>query len=152
MRLVGLVVGLLIAALLLLAFWQHRAMARGLPPRIVCLSPVDAHMQAGPTAYEVVGTGSMAPFIPAAPAGSDPLKTVVALAKPSGSPFAAIQKGDLVVYRPRWASGLVIHQAAQHTSGGWIMSGLHNSQSESFEPITEKEFVAIIQTVYVWSP
>ena len=150
MRLVGLVVGLLLAALLLLAFWQHRAMARGLPPRIVCLSPVDAHMQAGPTAYEVVGTGSMAPYIPAAPKGADPLKTVVALAKPVSLPFKAIRKGDLVVYRPKWANGLVVHQAAQETASGWIMSGLGNKQSESFEPITEKEFVALIGAVYVW--
>ena len=150
MRLVGLVVGLLIAALLLLAFWQHRAMASGLPPRIVCLSPVDAHIQAGPTAYEVVGTGSMAPYIPAAPKGSDPLKTVVALAKPVSLPFKAIRKGDLVVYRPKWANGLIIHQAAQETASGWIMSGLGNKQSESFEPITEKEFVALIGAVYVW--
>ena len=150
MRLVGLVVGLLIAALLLLAFWQHRAMASGLPPRIVCLSPVDAHMQAGPTAYEVVGTGSMAPYIPAAPKGADPLKTVVALAKPVSLPFKAIRKGDLVIYRPKWANGLIIHQAAQETASGWIMSGLGNKQSESFEPITEKEFVALIGAVYVW--
>ena len=150
MRLVGLVVGLLIAALLLLAFWQHRAMASGLPPRIVCLSPVDAHIQAGPTAYEVVGTGSMAPYIPAAPKGSDPLKTVVALAKPVSLPFKAIRKGDLVIYRPKWANGLIIHQAAQETASGWIMSGLGNKQSESFEPITEKEFVALIGAVYVW--
>ena len=150
MRLVGLVVGLLIAALLLLAFWQHRAMASGLPPRIVCLSPVDAHMQAGPTAYEVLGTGSMAPYIPAAPKGADPLKTVVALAKPVSLPFKAIRKGDLVVYRPKWANGLIIHQAAQETASGWIMSGLGNKQSESFEPITEKEFVALIGAVYVW--
>ena len=150
MRLVGLVVGLLIAALLLLAFWQHRAMASGLPPRIVCLSPVDAHMQAGPTAYEVVGTGSMAPYIPKAPSGADPKTTVVALAKPVSLPFKAIRKGDLVVYRPKWANGLVIHQAAQETASGWIMSGLGNKQSESFEPITEKEFVALIGAVYVW--
>lgn len=150
MRLVGIAVGLLIAALLLLAFWQHRAMASGLPPRIVCLSPIDAHQQAGPGAYEVVGTGSMAPFIPAAPKGTDPLHTVVALAKPVSLPFTAIRKGDLVVYSPKWSKGLVLHQAAQQTASGWIMSGLHNRQSESFEPITEKEFVAVIGAVYVW--
>ena len=150
MRLVGIAVGLLIAALLLLAFWQHRAMASGLPPRVACLSPVDARLQAGPTAYEVLGTGSMAPYIPAAPKGADPLKTVVALAKPLSVPFTAIRKGELVVYRPKWSNGLIIHQAAQKMGSGWIMSGLNNKQSESFEPITEKEFVAVIEAVYVW--
>ena len=150
MRLVGIAVGLLFAALLLLAFWQHRAMASGLPPRVACLSPIDAHQQAGAGAYEVLGTGSMAPFIPPAPKGSDPLKTVVALAKPVSLPFTAIKKGDLVIYRPKWSNGLIIHQAAQQTASGWIMSGLGNAQSESFEPITEKEFVAIVGAVYVW--
>jgi hypothetical protein len=150
MRLVGIAVGLLIAALLLLAFWQHRAMASGLPPRVACLSPVDARLQAGPTSYEVLGTGSMAPYIPKAPAGSDPLKAVVAYAKPLSVTFKAIRKGDLVVYRPKWSNGLIIHQAAQKTGSGWIMSGLGNKQSESFEPITEKEFVAVIGAVYVW--
>ena len=82
MRLVGIAVGLFIAALLLLAFWQHRAMASGLPPRIVCSSPVEAYLKAGSGAIQVLGTGSMAPYIPAAPAGSDPLTTVVALVKP----------------------------------------------------------------------
>ena len=150
MRLVGIAVGLLFAALLLLAFWQHRAMVRGLPPRITCLSPIDAHLQAGVGAVEVLGTGSMAPYIPAAPKGADPLHTVVAVAKPVSLPFTAIKKGDLVIYRPKWANGLIMHQAAQQTASGWIMSGLNNKQSESFEPITEKEFVAVVGAVYVW--
>jgi hypothetical protein len=98
----------------------------------------------------VLGTGSMAPYIPASPAGSDPLKVVVALAKPSIMPFTAIRKGDLVIYRPSWAKGCVIHQAAQKQGDRWIMSGLHNAHSESFEPVGEKEFVAIVDSVYVW--
>ena len=150
MRLVGLVVGLLLAALLLLAFWQHRAMASGLPPRVACLNQLDALAKAGPSSYPVLGTGSMAPYIPEASAGSDPVKAVVAYAKPLSVPFKAIRKGDLVVYRPKWSNGLIIHQAAQKTGSGWIMSGLNNKQSESFEPITEKEFVAVIGAVYVW--
>lgn len=150
MRLIGIAVGLLVAALLLLAFWQHRAMASGLPPRIVCLNQLDALAKAGPSSYPVLGTGSMAPYIPAAANGFDPLATVVAYAKPVSKPFAAIQKGDLVSYRPKWSKGCVLHQAAQKTASGWIMSGLHNAQSESFEPITEKEFVAVIGAVYVW--
>ena len=151
MRLVGIAVGLFIAALLLLAFWQHRAMASGLPPRIVCSSPVEAYLKAGSGAIQVLGTGSMAPYIPAAPAGSDPLTTVVALVKPSERSFKSILKGDLVVYRPKWAKGNVMHQAAQKQGGKWIMSGLGNSQSESFEPIGEDQFVCIIETTYVWT-
>lgn len=125
-------------------------MVAGLPPRIVCASLEDAWLRAGSTAFPVLGTGSMAPFIPPSAAGKDPLTTVVAFAKPDSKPFGAISKGDLVVYRPAWAKGCVIHQAAQKDSGGWIMSGLNNPQSESFIRITEREFVAVISEVYVW--
>ena len=150
MRLVGIAVGLFIAALLLLAFWQHRAMQRGLPQRIVCLSPVDAFLKAGNGAIQVMGTGSMVPFIPAAPKGSVPEDTVVALAKPSSKPFKAISKGDLVVYRAGWTKSLVIHQAAQKHGDLWVMSGLGNAQSEWFAPVSEKEFVCVVEAVYVW--
>lgn len=150
MRLVGIAVCCLVAILLLLAFWQHKAMASGLPERIVCSSPIDAHLKAGPNAIEVLGTGSMAPFIQAAPKNADPLKTVVALAKPSDKTFSEIKKGDLIVYWADWAHGNVIHQAAQKDSGGWIMSGLHNAQSESFARVTAESFRAVIEEVYVW--
>ena len=141
------------AVLAIIAFFavrQQRAMIAGLPPRVVCASPVDAHLQAGIGAIEVLGTGSMAPYIPKAPAGSDPLTTVVALVKPSERPFKSILKGDLVVYRPKWAKGNVMHQAAQKQGEKWIMSGLHNAQSESFEPIGEDQFVCIVDKVFVW--
>ena len=77
MKLIGTAVVLLVVALLLLAFWQHRAMASGLPPRVVCASPVEAYLKAGGGAIQVLGTGSMAPYIPAAPKGSDPLTTEI---------------------------------------------------------------------------
>ena len=107
-------------------------------------------MKAGVGCIGVLGTGSMAPFIPPAPEGSDPMFTIVAYAKPSNRPFEAIRKGDLVVYRPSWAKGLVIHQAAQKQGNKWIMSGLNNSQSESFEPVGADQFVCIIEKVYIW--
>ena len=92
----------------------------------------------------------MAPYIPAAPKGKDPLTTVCAIVKPSSKPFAAISKGDLVVYQPTWAKRYVIHQAAKKDGDKWIMSGLHNRESEWFEPIGQDKFVCIIETVYVW--
>jgi hypothetical protein len=92
----------------------------------------------------------MAPFIPPARAGENPLTTVVAYAKPITTAFADIKKGDLVTYRPNWTNNCVMHQAAQKDSGGWIMSGLHNRNSESFTRITEREFIAVIGAVYVW--
>lgn len=92
----------------------------------------------------------MAPYIPAAPSGADPFTTVMAYAEPSDRVFADIRKGDLVVYRPRWRNGLVIHQAAQKDGSGWIMSGLHNAQSESFARITKDDVICVVGAVYVW--
>lgn len=131
-------------------WWQQRQMVAALPPRIVCTSQDDAWIKAGPTAIAVLGTGSMAPYLPHAKDGQDPLKTVVGYAKPSGAAFFTIRKGDLVVYWADWAKANVMHQAAQHDSGGWIMSGLHNRSSESFARVTPETFRAVIGEVYVW--
>lgn len=43
-----------------------------------------------------------------------------------------------------------IEHATQLTASGWVMSGLHNPRSESWEPITAAEFVGIIESVHVW--
>ena len=145
--LVGAVIIGLIAALVA---WQRKVLVAALPPRIVCKDMADAWAKAGPTAYPVLGTGSMAPYIPPASEGKAPLSTVVAYVKPTSKKFGDIKKGDLVSYRTKWANGYVLHQAVELTSAGWIMSGLHNKQSETWEPITEKEFGAIIGEVYVW--
>lgn len=146
-----LLIGAAVVALIFGAvWWQRRQMVAALPTRIVCTSLEDAWFRAGSTAFPVLGTGSMAPFIPPAPKGSDPMFTIVAYAKPDSRPFEAIRKGDLVVYRPSWAKGLIIHQAVQKQGNGWIMSGLNNSQSESYESIGADKFVCIIEKVYVW--
>ncbi len=149
------VLGLLVLLLLLfLALRSQRTLEAGLPERIVCASQGEAQARAGIKAFPVLGTGSMAPYIPAAPAGADPLKTIVAYAVRSDSRYEAIAPGALVVYRPCWANptGLVIHGAAQKDASGWIMSGLHNAQSESWARVTPANFIGIVKTVYVWTP
>jgi len=144
-------IGAIVAALIAYITWrQQQQMIAGLPPRITCSSQADAQAKAGPRAFPVLGTGSMAPYIPPAAKDKDPRSTVVAYAKPGDKGFADIRKGDLVTYHASWAKGFVLHQAAQKDSGGWIMSGLHNAHSESFTRITEREFVAVISEVYVW--
>ena len=146
-----LLIGAAVIALIFAAvWWQRRQMVEALPERVVCQSKEDAYVKAGPMAFPVLGTGSMAPFIPPAPKGSDPMFTIVAYAKPSNRPFEAMKKGDLVVYRASWAKGFIIHQAAQKQGNKWIMSGLNNSQSESFEPVGADQFVCIIEKVYIW--
>lgn len=146
---VGAVIGC--AALMLLARHKQRVLLDGLPPRIVCASNADALTRAGPGAVPVAGTGSLAPFIAAAPAGSDPVATIMAYAviDPSAT-FEDIRGGTLCIYSADWTKLHVMHQASAQDSLGWIGSGLHNARSESWARITPENFVGIVARVYVW--
>ena len=147
---VALVLGL--AALLVVSKRKQADLARGLPPRIVCASQGEAFALAGVGATPVLGTGSMAPWIPAALPGLDPRQTVVAYAViDTAATFDGITTGALVVYFAAWAGGRVIHQAAARDSGGWIMSGLHNERSETWERVTAANYIGTVARVYVWA-
>ena len=152
--LTGITVGCLaMVSLLWLAFRSQRVLEQGLPQRIECANQADAIKQAGPNAYPVRGTGSMAPFFPATPAGVDPMTTFVAYVVPSGASYGEIKPGNLCIYWMALPDGtklLVIHQAALKDSGGWIMSGLHNKRSESWARVTKENFVVVIGRAYVW--
>lgn len=141
-----------LAALLIVSKRHAAEIAGGLPPRIVCASQGEALAQAGVGATAVLGTGSMAPWIPAALPGNDPLTTVVAYAvmDPAAS-FDGITTGALVVYTPGWSKARVLHQAALRDSGGWIMSGLHNERSETWERVTAANYIGTVSRVYVWA-
>jgi len=147
--LIGAVLG--IALLVLLARHKQGVLERGLPPRIVCTDRAAALAQAGAGAIPVLGTGSLAPYVPAAPEGSDPLQTVMAYAviDPAAS-FADIKPGTLCIYSADFTPYRVMHQASAKDSLGWIGSGLHNAHSESFARITPQNFVGIVGRVYVW--
>ena len=134
-----------------LALRSERVLLAGLPTRVVVASEAEAWTLAGPSAVVVLGTGSMAPYIPAAPAGADPLRTVSALAVlVSGARYADIKAGSLVIYVPRWANRNVMHQAAQIDGKGWIMTGLGNKTYETMERVTAANFVGIVARTYVW--
>jgi len=134
-----------------LALRSERVLLAGLPTRVVVASEAEAWTLAGPSAVVVLGTGSMAPYIPAAPAGADPLRTVSALAVlMSGASYSDIKAGALVIYVPRWAGRNVMHQAAQIDAGGWIMTGLGNKEYENRERVTAANFVGIVQRTYIW--
>jgi hypothetical protein len=144
-----LVLGLVVV--LGLALRSERVLLAGLPTRVVVASEADAWTLAGPSAVVVLGTGSMAPYIPAAPKGADPLRTVSALVVlVSGARYADIAVGSLVIYVPRWAGRNVMHQAAQIDAGGWIMTGLGNKDYETKERVTAANFVGIVARTYVW--
>ena len=141
-----------LAVLLWLAWRMQRRLEIGLPPQEVCRNEADARARAGASAIAVLGTGSMAPYIPAAPPGFDPLKVTVALVtlRPAAT-FADIRAGDLCVYHAAWLVGSTIcHQAAQHDADGWIMSGLANAHSEPSWRVTAANFVGIVGKSYVW--
>lgn len=160
MNRVGIVLAAVILAALVAFAWLHqRTMQAGLPPRTVCPTQVDALAQAGSFAkahggavVPVLGTGSMAPFLPAAPAGADPLTTIVAyIVIDPHATFAEIKTGSLCIYRPEWSPRYpVMHQAAQQDSLGWIMSGLHNPRSEPGWRTTERNFVGLVACAFVW--
>jgi len=144
-----LVLGLVVV--LGLALRSERVLTAGLPLRIVVASEAEAWKLAGPSAVVVLGTGSMAPYIPAAPAGADPLRTVSALAVlVSGARYADIKAGALCIYVPVWAGRNVMHQAAQIDAGGWIMTGLGNKTYETMERVTAANFVGIVSRTYIW--
>ena len=146
----ALVLGL--AALLVVSKRKQADLARGLPPRIVCASQGEAFALAGVAATPVLGTGSMAPWIPAALPGLDPRQTVVAYAViDTAATYDGITTGALVVYFATWAGGRVLHQAAARDSGGWIMSGLHNERSETWERVTAANYIGTVARVYVWA-
>ena len=141
---------LVIAGLGILAWRAHRTLTSNLPPAIECRDEADARAKAGPGAIAILGTGSMAPFIPASLPGQDPRKTVVAFAVIEPATFYDIQAGDLCIYAADWTPGLVIHQAAQKDSLGWVMSGLGNARSEASWRVTPANFKGIVARVYVW--
>lgn len=142
-----------------LALHSQRVLERGLPPWVVCVDDNEAALQAiaaagrtGGSFIGVLGTGSMAPYIPAAPAGIDPRTMVAAwvVTEPRAT-FADIRPGNLVIYEYELEPGSrYIHGAAQLTRSGWIMSGLNNERSESWARVTERNFQAIAAQVFVW--
>lgn len=144
-----LVLGL--AALLFVSRRHQADLVAGLPPRIACTDQAAALVQAGPTAIPVRGTGSMAPYIPPAAPGLVPLDTVVAyVVLDPAATYESVSVGALVLYTAGWTSHHVLHQAALKDGLGWIMSGLHNERSETWERLTPASYKGTVARVYVW--
>ena len=89
----------------------------------------------------VLGTGSMAPLIPA----GDP-DSVVAVVSFSSTTYTKLQVGDLVVYRV--GSAYIIHQLTNKTPQGWVAAGTHNSFYDK-TPVTEENFVGHVSVLYL---
>lgn len=162
-NLAGILVALTLIALIVSATWWQRSLLSGLPAReehpTAAAALAAAHDYAarhGGTVRAVAGTGSMAPYIPPAPAGSDPRRTIVAytVTDPHAT-FADIRRGKLVTYAAEWrATGepLVLHQAATQDRAGWIMTGLANDSYESRWRVTPANFRGITARVFIITP
>ena len=149
--LLALGVALLLAAVLLVAKRKEATLVAGLPPRIACTDQAAALAQAGPFSIPVRGTGSMAPYIPPAAQGLVPLDTVVAyVVLDPAATYESVSVGALVLYTAGWTSHHVLHQAALKDQLGWIMSGLHNTRSETWERLTPATYRGTVARVYVW--
>ncbi len=150
----------LVAALGVVTWRSTRVMSDHLPPRTVCADESAARAQAtawalqsGGSVVAVLGTGSMAPYIPAAAAGRDPRATIVAYAvtRP-GATYADIRPGDLCLYLAEWAPAqCVLHVAALYDALGWIMSGLHNRTYENAVRVTPANFRGLTAAVFTWN-
>ena len=140
-----------LVALLALALRSERVLTAGLPLRIVAKTQDEARTLASLGAVAVLGTGSMAPYIAAAPAGTDPLATVMAyVVTVQGATIADVRAGSLCIYIPEWAGRHVMHQAASFSEGGWIMTGLGTKTYENAERMTGRNFVGIVSRTYIW--
>ena len=147
--LAALALGLVVV--LALALRSERVLTAGLPLRIVAKSQQEARTLAGLGAVAVLGTGSMAPYIAAAPKGSDPFATVMAyVVTVQGATIADVRAGSLCIYVPEWAGRHVMHQAASFSEGGWIMTGLGTKSYETTERMTRRNFVGIVSRTYIW--
>lgn len=142
-----------------IALRSQHALEAGLPPRFECRDAHDAGVRLarwlgkrGGEMTPILGTGSMAPFIPPAAPGKNPRTTIVAYAalRPNAT-FADIERGNAIIYEylPEPGSQF-LHCAAEKDKDGWIMTGLANPLSESWTRVTEKNFKAIVAAVFVW--
>lgn len=151
----GAVAGAAFVALLLGISWHsQRVLELGLPPRDESDRTQAAALLAangwalannGGTIAAVLGTGSMAPYIPA----GDPAQVVAYAVTRNGATFDDVTPGAVCVYRHSASPvGVTIHGAAERTGSGWVMSGLHNSRSDI--RMTRENFVGIVVRVFVW--
>lgn len=157
------IIPIIIAVLVLGLIWycsnqSQKVLTDGLPPQASFATMSDAYYAALADTKgdlkrlgSVLGTGSMAPYIPPSAPGLDPYATVVAFTLKKKATYEDIQHGDLCVYEPANAPGESwIHQAAEKDSDGWIMTGLNNRRSENWMRMTAKNFRFVVEKTYVW--
>lgn len=139
----------IILAILTIAFFiispaSERASVKPppLPPRFFVETEHEARQLASPPTIDVLGTGSMRPYIPAS---ADP-RQVVAIADVEFAPYEQLKKGDLVIYR--FEKKLVVHQIAARQGKSWITSGISNSYYDG-PSVNRETYHSRVVRVYV---
>ena len=112
-------------------------------PEVRPLAEIKARMAEAPAEWVgVLGTGSMAPLIPA----GAPDKVVAYVHIPPCS-FDWLKQGDVVVFR-HGRAGLVVHELAGSDSGGWITGGLNNRNYDAGR-VTVMNFIGRVTEILI---
>lgn len=147
-----------VAVLLLVGFAWDRRLQESLPEKEVYPTKEEAllaafrdnnnvHRPIG----NVLGTGSMAPFI----RKSDDPNEIVAytITDPNGT-YDTIKVGQLGLYKPSYQTShpdaAVIHVLAKRKKDGLIFTGLANKSFETRTLVTRENFLGVIKKVYTW--
>lgn len=139
-------------------YWDY-VIKSNLPPHedfdnqaLAWAAAVEYKQAHGGQIIRILGTGSMAPLIPPSAPGRKPEETIVAFViTEDGATYEDIVIGDLVSYKAAWSPKYgILHVALMQDSGGWIMSGLHNSYSEPQWRVTRDSFLGITAKVFNW--
>jgi hypothetical protein len=142
-RLIALIASVLLGAL---AFWYLSGVGSSkvlIQPEVLPLAEIKARMAEAPAEWVgVLGTGSMAPLIPA----GAPDKVVAYVHIPPCA-FDWLKQGDVVVFR-HGRAGLVVHELAGSDSGGWITGGLNNRNYDAGR-VTVMNFIGRVTEILI---
>ena len=112
-------------------------------PEVLPLAKIKARIAEAPAEWVgVLGTGSMAPLIPAGRATE-----VVAYVRIPPCAFDWLKQGDVVVFR-HGKAGLVVHQLAGSDSGGWITGGINNRNYDAGR-VTVMNFIGRVAEILI---
>jgi len=112
-------------------------------PEVLPLAEIKSRMAVAPAEWVgVLGTGSMAPLIPAGRASE-----VVAYVRIPPCAFDWLKQGDVVVFR-HGRAGLVVHELAGNDSGGWITGGINNRNYDAGR-VTVMNFIGRVTEILI---
>lgn len=65
------------------------------------------------------------------------------------TPFAALEVGDIIIYKPKWANGkIVVHRVSSIEDTGIIASGDNNRHYENWEYVTPQTYLGKVVRIH----